>query len=176
MRAWHIGGIVAAVWSMACEIRPVPQSDRADAPVFLDTQHAAAIEDSVRVFAESVAAGVSRDGPVAWRIYFEKSPAFFMASDGLLVFPSSDSATRAIQSLARMISHIDLHWGDDMRVDPLAPGLAILAASWHEVRVDASGHHVDERGFFTGAAEDHAGVWQLRDAHWSAQQPGPPVH
>jgi hypothetical protein len=93
--------------------------------------------------------------------------AFFMASEGQLVFPTSDSATKAIQSLTHMISHIELKWGEDLRIDPLAPGLAILAASYHEVRLDPAGHRTEETGFFTGIAEHQAKGWQFRDAHWS---------
>ena len=100
-----------------------------------------------------MALGVTAKGPVAWRTFFADEPAYFMASEGRLVFPTSDPAARAIQSLPEAITHIDLRWGDSLRVDPLAPGLALLAAPYHETRVDMRGHRVEEDGYFTGIAE-----------------------
>lgn len=141
----------------------------------LTPAHAQAISDSVRAFASAVARDVTRDGPAAWRGVFSDSPAFFMASEGQLVFPTSDAATRGIASLSHVIAHIELTWGDSLRVDPLGPGLAMLAAPWREVRVDSAGHQVDEAGFFTGLAEHRPEGWQLRDAHWSVRGPPPAV-
>lgn len=133
----------------------------------LDAARVAAITDSVRVFADSVARGVTRRGPAAWRDYFADTPAFFMAAEGRLVFPTSDSATRGIQGLTRVIAHIELRWGDSLRVDVLGPGLAVVAMPWHEVQVDRAGHRVEEAGFFTGLVEHGGAGWQFRDAHWS---------
>jgi hypothetical protein len=90
-----------------------------------------------------------------------------MASEGRLVFPSKDSANRVIEVLQQSIAHIEFRWGDGLRVDPLAPGLAVLAAPYQEIRVDRAGHRVDESGYFTGLAEHRGGAWWLRDAHWS---------
>ena len=137
----------------------------------LDAPHASALIDSVRVFMANVAQGVSQRGPVAWRGYFEDSPAFFMASEGRLVFPSSDSATRGIQGLTRVIAHIELRWGDTLRVDPLAPGLAVVGGPYHEVRIDIQGRRLDEQGYFTGVAEHGRAGWRFRDAHWSVVAP-----
>ena len=100
MRAFSAVGLVAALGLAACGTPQVP------APPTLDAAHAAAIAESVRAFAESVARGVSASGPSAWRAYFADTPAFFMADKGRLVFPSSDSATRAIVSLNQMIAQI----------------------------------------------------------------------
>jgi hypothetical protein len=137
------------------------------------TPSTAATTDSVRTFAEAVARGVSERGPAAWRDYFADTSAFFMASEGLLVFPSGDSATRGIESLQRVTARIELSWGDTVRVDVLAPGLAMMAASYHEVRVDRGGHRIEERGFFTGLSEHRPGGWRFRDAHWSVLAPAP---
>jgi hypothetical protein len=98
-----------------------------------------------------------------------------MASEGRLVFPNSASATAAIQELPRTIKQIDLRWGDDLRVDPLTPDLAVVAASYHEVQVSPEGRRVEEAGFFTGIAEHRDGRWQFRNAHWSVAVPTPPV-
>lgn len=131
----------------------------------------AATVDSVRAFMGSVARGITAGGPAAWRGIFVDDSTFFMASEGRLVFPSSDALTRGIDQLKQVIATIELTWGDTIRVDPLAPGLAAVGASYHEIRVDRDGHHVDERGYFTGIAERRATGWQLRDAHWSVLAP-----
>jgi hypothetical protein len=131
--------------------------------------------DSVRAFVATVAADVSNTGPAAWRRHFLDGPAFFMAAEGRLVFPSSDSASRGIQRLTQVITHISLRWGDSLRIDPLAPGLAMVATSYHEVRVAAAGPQVEESGYFTGLAAHGPAGWQFRDAHWSVLKPLPPV-
>lgn len=142
----------------------------------LTPARAAAVEDDVRAFTRTVAHDVTQDGPVAWRRHFSDSPSFFMAAEGQLVFPNSLAATAGIQGLARTIKRIELRWGDDLRVDPLAPDLAVVATSYHEVRVNPAGQRVEEDGFFTGIAEYREGRWQFRNAHWSLPVPPPPVH
>lgn len=158
--------MMALLVAAACTIDRAARPARAQGAA-LDAPHAAAIADSVRAFARVVAQGVSRDGPAAWRAYFLDGPAFFMASEGHLVFPSSDAATRGIRDLTQRIVSIELRWEDSVRVDPLAPGLAMMAAPYSERRVDRAGRRVTEAGFFTGLAEHGTGGWQFRDAHWS---------
>jgi hypothetical protein len=151
----------------ACRPAPAPLGQNGG----LDPQRAAALADSARAFAESIALGVTARGPAGWNGYLADEPAFFMASEGRLVFPDKDSASRAIRTLASAIPHVELRWGASLRVDPLAPGLVLLAAPYHETRVDAKGHRVEEDGYFTGIAEHGAGGWRLRNAHWSVPVP-----
>src|SRR5260370_37705031 len=120
MGLWHRMLVLAAVTAAGC----APRDEAPD----LTPAHAAAIEDSGRTFAQAVAADVSRGGPIAWRRHFAESPAVFMASEGRLAFPNSETSTREIQDLARVIPYIQLRWCNGLRVDPLAPVLAILAA------------------------------------------------
>lgn len=141
------------------------------ASTHLTPARATAVENGVRTFMRAVAHDITQDGPAAWRKYFADSPAFFMASEGLLVFPNSAAAAAGIQDLTRTVKQINLRWGDDLRVDPLTPDLAVVAASYHEVRVDTAGQRVDESGFFTGTAEYRDGRWQFRNAHWSVVAP-----
>jgi hypothetical protein len=170
MRVVRLLSVVGAVCSAACNRdRPTPEASS------LTPAHAAALVDSVRAFAVAVARDVTREGPAAWQGHFARSPAFFMAAEGRVVFPTSDAATRGIEELRRVIRHIELRWEDSVRVDPLAPGLAALAAPYHEVRVDTAGKRVEEAGYFTGLVEHGADGWQLRDAHWSVAGAPPPV-
>jgi hypothetical protein len=131
----------------------------------------AAVESSVRDFLQTVAHDITEQGPTAWQKHFADDPAFFMANDGRLAFPNTQAAAEGIQAFAKTIQHIDLHWGDDLRVDVLTANFAIVAASWSEIQVDTTGHRVNENGFFTGLAENRAGRWQFRDAHWSSIPP-----
>jgi len=94
-----------------------------------------------------------------------------MAVNGQMAFPNGAAAQEGTEKFAQTISHIQLKWGGDLRVDPLTAELAVVAASWREVQVDTAWHRVDEAGYFTGLAEYREGHWQFRNAHWSAQVP-----
>lgn len=86
-------------------------------PASFTAAQKAAVEKEVRQFAASVSRDVTQQGPAAWEKHFADSPAFFMASDGKLVFPNRQAASQAIGELTRTIQHIELTWGDDLRVD-----------------------------------------------------------
>lgn len=143
--------------------------DRAPQP--LTPTQAASVESSVRAFAKTVATDVTQQGPSVWRKHFADSPAFFMAVNGNLAFPNSAAATAAIRNLTHSIKRIELHWGDDLRVDPLTLNLAVMAASYHELQTGADGKQVSDAGFFTGTTEYRDGRWQFRNAHWSSAAP-----
>src|SRR5690242_8124099 len=145
-----------------------------DAPVAstpFSAERKATAEQEVRQFAASVSRDITQQGPAAWEKHFEDSPAFFMASEGKLVFPNRQAARQAIGELTHTIQHIELTWRDDLRVDPLTPEFAVVASSWHEVQSDKEGRQTTEDGFFTGLAERHNGQWQFRNAHWSVAVP-----
>lgn len=137
----------------------------------LTSTRTAEVDKEVRAFAQDVAHGVTREGPTAWRRYFSESPEFFMAAEGRLAFPNGASAIAAIPDLARAIKQIDLQWGEELRVDPLTPDLAVMAAPYHEIRTNAAGDRVSEAGYFTATTELKGGHWQFRNAHWSVVVP-----
>ena len=120
---------------------------------------------------QSVADNVSRRGPAAWQDFFENSPSFFMAVDGRVQFSDGASAQSGIPDLARTIKKIELRWGDALRIDPLTPDLAVIAAPWYESMTLADGRHLDVSGYFTAVAERSNGRWQFRNAHWSSAPP-----
>jgi len=125
-------------------------------------------DQAVRAFMQTVAHSVTQDGPTAWIKYFDASPAFFMAVNGQMAFPNTAAAQDGTRKFAQTIRHIELKWGDDLRVDPLTNEFAVVAVSWREIQVDTAGHSVTETGYFTGLAEYREGRWQFRDAHWSS--------
>src|ERR1035438_3933842 len=121
------------------------------------TSHRDEVEHSVRAFAQTVAHDVTHDGPSAWRRHFADIPSFFMAVNGQLVFPNSAAVTAGLPDIARALPHIELKWGDSLRIDPLTPDLAVVAAPYHEVLIDSRGQRADSDGFFTGVAERRNG-------------------
>lgn len=130
-------------------------------------ERAVQITGEVHSFMQSVAQDVTKDGPTAWRREFTDSPAFFMASEGRLIFGDSAAASAGIQNLPEMIKQIELKWGEDLRVDPLTHDLAVVGATYHESRVDPAGARLEENGYFTGVVQYRLGRWEIRDAHWS---------
>jgi hypothetical protein len=161
--------LFATVTSMGCHRQGRLSSESQS----LTPASTAIVEDGVRGFMQAVAHDVTVAGPAAWRKQFADSPSFFMAADGQMVFPDSAAATKGIYDLALDIKQIELVWGNDLRVDPLTPVLAVVAAPYHEVRVNTSGLRVEEAGFFTGIAEYRDRRWELRDCHWSVMTPPP---
>jgi len=139
------------------------------------TDPAGATAQAVRAFALHVAEDVTRRGSAAWRDQFADSPGFFMASEGRLVFDSSTALDRGLEDLKKSIAKIELTFGKDLRVDVLTPGLAMVGATFHEIRGDKAGGSVTESGYFTGLAEKGAAGWRFRNAHWSVAAPSAAV-
>lgn len=135
----------------------------------------AAVEDEVRRFVFGVAHDVTQEGPAAWRRHFADSRSFFMAVNGKLALANGQAAAEAIPEIARQFKHIELRWGDDLRLDALTENMCVVAASYNEVielQPGIEGPRGTQSGFFTGLAEHRNGQWQFRNAHWS--QPVPP--
>jgi len=172
MRVRRCSLLLAAFALAGCGAHPAGSSQSQQS---LTPAQASAVDAGVRAFAQTVAHDVTQDGPLAWEKHFADSPAFFMAVNGQLAFPNRAAATAAMPDITRAFKHIELQWGDDLRVDPLTSTLALVATSWHEVLTDPAGHSMDEKGYFTGVAEYREGRWQFRDAHWSAPVPPPPA-
>ncbi|HEY1492409.1 MAG TPA: hypothetical protein VGF35_07255 [Steroidobacteraceae bacterium] len=143
-------------------------------PALTEQQRIEVIGD-VRVFALEVAQDVTLRGPGAWSKHFSGAPEFFMASQGALQFANGAAATEGIEALTHTLKRIQLHFGDDLRVDPLTVDYAVVAASFTEVLTDNADHDTAVSGFFTALAERRGGGWVFRNAHWSlraAEEPG----
>jgi len=155
--------VLATLANAGCYTRRDPKASPSLTPA-----GAAAVENGIRTFMQAVAHDVTQQGPLAWRGYFDASPSFFMAVNGHMAFPNATAASEGTQAFAKTIKHIELEWGNDLRVDPLTPEFAIVAAPWREITVDSAGHRAEDAGFFTALAEYRDGRWQFRDAHWSS--------
>ena len=169
---WRSTLLLAALALAGCSAR-TPGSAELQS---LTPASAAAIDESARKFMHTVAHDVTQEGPLAWLKFFDTGPGFFMAVNGQLAFPNAAAAKEGTQNFARTINHIDLTWGNDLRVDPLTPELAVVATPWHEIKTDAAGQTIEDGGFFTGLAEFRDGRWQFRDAHWSSPVTPPAAH
>jgi hypothetical protein len=167
---WWSTLLLAAFGSAGCSARTAGSADLQS----LTPASAAAIDKGARTFMHSVAHDVTQEGPLAWLKFFNTGQEFFMAVNGQLAFPNAAAAKEGTQNFARTHNRIDLTWGDDLRVDPLTPELAVVAASWREIQIDKAGHRIEETGYFTGLAEYRDGHWRFRDAHWSAPVSPPP--
>jgi SnoaL-like domain len=130
------------------------------------------VDKEVRRMADAIVRDLHNDGPIAWLKYFSRSEHFFMASNGQLAFTNNDSADAFVHRFAKTIKQIDLTW-NDVRIDSLAPHLAVFAASFHEILVNVTGKQETSNGYFTGVAEYVGGDWKLRDAHWSIDNSKP---
>jgi hypothetical protein len=171
MRACQYAFLFAVITSVGCS----PHRNVSGESQSLTPAQSAVVENDVRAFTSIVAQDVTQDGPTAWRKHFADTPSFFMAVDGHMAFPNSAAATAGIQALPQSIRHVELRWGNDLRVDPLTENLAVVATSFHEVLTSPAGRRVEENGFFTGVAEYRDGRWQFRNAHWSSAIPSPTV-
>ena len=134
-----------------------------------------AVKNNVNNFMSTVASEVTKKGPIAWQGFFSNNPDFFMAVNGRIQFKDSDTATEEINKLSRITKHIELKWGDPVRIDPLSPTMAIVAAPYHEVLMDMNGNKAEEDGYFTALAEQKVIGWQFRNAHWSLMTESPVV-
>jgi hypothetical protein len=153
-------------------------SSSVDRSQSLTPERRASVEDSVRRFTATVARDVTQQGPIAWRKHFEDNPAFFMAVNGKLAFPSGQAAAQAIPQIASSFKHIELRWGTDLRLDALTENLCVVAVSYNEVielRPGAEGPQGSQSGYFTGLAEKRNQQWQFRNVHWSMSIPPPPA-
>ena len=164
LRKWRIRSLLLTVTLAACI--PFAAGANHSHPVIPDGT--ASVDQAVRAFMRTVSDTVTSDGPMAWIKYFDASPAFFMAVNGQMAFPNPAAAREGTRKFAETIRHIELKWGDDLRVDALTSEFAVVAVSWREIQVDTAGHSVTETGYFTGLVEYREGRWRLRDAHWSS--------
>jgi hypothetical protein len=127
----------------------------------------ASVTSAVQEFMAAVARDVTAQGPHAWRKYLSHEHAFFMASNGELVFEGGEAAQQGIGALEESIEHISLQWGQSLRIDPLSDILAQVGVPFHETLVEKTGKQVSVDGYFTGLAEHTDAGWQFRSAHWS---------
>jgi hypothetical protein len=126
------------------------------------------VRDSVLNLAGLTAKGVSTEGPVAWLDYFENSPGFFMANDGNLALPNYQTANTFIKNtVVKVMPKITLKWSA-IRVDPLTPQIAVMAARFHEDVTDPAGKITPYNGYFTALVHKTEKGWKFRDEHWSS--------
>lgn len=158
MKVLHACLIVAITASTSCRSTSTSVADPAP-------PHP--ISQGALEFMNGVAVGVSRDGPIAWKRYFAAEPAFYMVSEGRLVFDGGDVARKGIDDLTRTVERIELRWGEPIRVDLLTSTRVLISAAYYERIVRRSGNTTYEEGWMTGLAEQGPEGWRFLNLHWS---------
>ncbi len=137
------------------------------------TAQQAALADSVREVTARLAADISTHGYRAFTPVMDSAPGYLWAYNGALVFPSFDSMATWTRSSPEPKEPETFAW-DSVRVLPLAPGLAAVAATYRETAPDRTGNPGTEIGVFTAVAVHRAEGWKFTDAHTSTLPPPPP--
>jgi hypothetical protein len=90
-----------------------------------------------------------------------------MASDGRLSFVGYASARAFIlDTLTKQLIRIHLQWSG-LRIDPISPQAAMMAASFQEKLTDSSGKELAIHGYFSAWVKQTDQGWKLANAHWS---------
>jgi hypothetical protein len=155
--------VVALVLAAAC--RPA-------SPPLTDAQRGA-IADSVREMASSLAAQISAHGYRGFPPVMDSAPGYVWAYNGFFAFTSFDSMAAWTRTDPEPRVPEVFAW-DSVRVEPLAAGIAGVAATYTETRPDSAGRPKTEKGVFTAVAVHRPGGWKLTTAHTSTLPPPPP--
>jgi hypothetical protein len=128
------------------------------------------VKDTVLKLAYSTAKDISAKGPKAWLNYFEDSPDFYMASDGVMAFNNYHSADTFINNkLVKQLQSINLQWSA-IRIKPLSGQFASMGAKFHEDLRDTSGRVNSFDGYFTATAHQTPKGWKYLNVHWSIKK------
>jgi hypothetical protein len=128
-------------------------------------------EAGVRAMLAALQVDLEREGPAGWMAYFAEDPAFFMASEGRLLFPDRAAAAEMVAAFDPRVAHMQL-WLDDVRVELLDARRAVVAAAYREVILDVDEHETPMRGYLTALVELVDGAWRFRNLHWSSPLDG----
>jgi hypothetical protein len=153
-----VGGLVAACTPAAAPFTPA---------------HRAAVEDSVREVTARLAAEISAHGYRAFVPVMDSAPGYAWAYNGFLPFTSFDSMAAWARSSPEPQEPGTFAW-DSVRIEPLAPGVAAVAATYAEIAPDRTGTPGTEKGVFTAVAVHRADGWKFTNAHTSTLPPPPP--
>jgi hypothetical protein len=133
----------------------------------LDANGQNLVKESVSQMTSKLIADLSQRGPLEWLNYFEKSPDFFMVSDGQLAFEDYQSSELFIENtLVKKFVKINLQLSH-LRIDPLTPNLAALGANYHEDLIDSSGKAITANGYLSALAKQTSQGWKFENLHWS---------
>lgn len=136
-----------------------------------DEQRLAAVEADVRSFVSSIPTDLAERGPTAWLDHFDRGPNFFMASDGVEVFPDHATADELVRGFAPSIAAMEITW-DSVRVQVLTPDWAVFSTAYRETLTDTSGVDIAFGGYVTGTLVRRPGSWRIQNLHWSSPTPG----
>lgn len=136
-----------------------------------DEQRLASVEADVRAFVSSIPIHLAERGPTAWLDHFDRGPDFFMASDGVEVFPDHATADELVRGFAPSIAAMEITW-DSVRVHVLTPEWAVFSTAYRETLTDTSGVDIAFGGYVTATVVRRAVGWRIQNLHWSSPAPG----
>ncbi len=139
----------------------------------LTDAHRAAITDSVRALANTMAVEVRVHGYRGFNASMDSAPGYLWGYNGMLPFASYDSTAAWSRTDPEPRVPEGFVW-DTMRVNVLAPGIAGFEAGYSETRPDSTGTPRTEKGIFTAVAVHRASGWKFTTAHTSTLPPPPP--
>jgi hypothetical protein len=132
--------------------------------------HRAAIADSVREVAARLASDISAHGYRGFAPVMDSAPGYVWAYNGFLAFTSFDSMAAWTRTDPEPKVPEVFAW-DSVRVEPIAPGVAGVAATYTETRPDSAGRPKTEKGVFTAVAVHRGDGWKFTAAHTSTLPP-----
>jgi len=125
------------------------------------------ITKAISSMMDHISGDLASKGPAAWLNYFDSSSHFFMANNGILVFPDFEAGKKFINdTLVKMVQGIRLTFSN-IKIDSLSETTASIAAKYHEDTKDMAGTSRSFDGYFTGLAVLTGSGWKLRNLHWS---------
>lgn len=125
----------------------------------------------VAAFMDSIPARLHAAGPIGWLDLFDAEGGFRMATDGVLLFPSHDSATTFLEAFGPTTREMAIAW-DSVRVELLAPGVALAETGYRESITDTAGTVSRFGGHVSMLLRRGSSGWRIRHLHWSSPAAG----
>lgn len=130
--------------------------------------------ETAEAYFASIPATLAVRGPEAWLTFFEETPAFFMASDGMTAFADRADAEAFLAEFAPRVETLSLRWIEP-RFEVLAPDVVAVVSAYDEEITMVDGTVSTFGGQVSGVLRRTAGAWRLQHLHWSSPPPDVPL-
>jgi hypothetical protein len=136
-------------------------------PVF-DEAHQVAIRDSVGVFLEAFRQYAATGNWEALLGLYADGPEFRWIEDGAVAYGSVDALRQAIDAAPAGTRIVTTH--DDVRITPLAPGLAWISLGFASMYLEPSGAGYGLTGASTMVVRHDSAGWRIVGGHASTRR------
>jgi len=128
------------------------------------------MKEEVILMLDSVRNDIGWNGPIKWIKYFEDTSAFYMASEGKLVFSDYNAAKKFItDTLVHKVSGIVLDW-QNINIDSICENTVAINTYYHEDLMIINDSAIHEMGYCTAIADRTNTGWKFRTLHWSVSK------